>query len=413
MPGPTLPNTGVAIPALGGDSGSWDDELNTAWGNYDEHNHTPGKGLLVPVAGISIDADLPMGGHALNSLGKIAFSAVAPLAAGSKALYVSSVDGELYWRSAGGVNVKLTSVSALNTALVGGIVGDYTAAAAEVAYDDANDGYTFKQQAPFNWARIDCGGIRIHEFNTLEALYVGVKAPAALAASFDVTLPLAAPVSTSIVLMDSAGVFSATNTVPNAITFSTSIQTPTIAGTPNFTGAVTMATTLQVSGVTTLLSTLGVTGNVTAPDLRYTTAQTVSISAAEAQTSDPTVHVFSTTIPRWAIGVSVARLVFPMPVRAGDRITAWRLYVDNASVAGTVTARLFKTAINAGVATETALGTASTSSAAGLGPVALANTGLSIDVDNAGAHEQFYVVFTGGGTTGDLVYHAEVDLKRP
>jgi hypothetical protein len=42
---------------------------------------------------------------------------------------------------------------------------------------------------------------------------------------------------------------------------------------------------------------------------------------------------------------------------------------------------------------------------------ALANNSLTI-TQTPGTHEQYYVKFTGGGTTGDLVYHLEVDVVR-
>jgi len=258
MPGATLPNMSIVLPALGGDSGDWDTYLNEALGVIDEHDHTSGAGLAITTAALDIDDDLSIGGHGLTGVGQVAFTAVAALASGSKVLFVDSSTNELYWRTNAGTNVKLTSGTSINTSLVGGIVGDYTSVGAEVAYDDANDRYTFKQEgSPKPWARIASGDVRIYEYNTTETVYVGLKAPAALGASFDITFPTAAPGSTAIVQMDSSGNLTVSNTVANAATFSTSITTPTIAGTPNFTGAVTMASTLGVTGLIT--ATAGLT----------------------------------------------------------------------------------------------------------------------------------------------------------
>ena len=70
-------------------------------------------------------------------------------------------------RTNGGTNIKVTSGSTLNLSLVGGIVGDYASVGAEVAYDDANDRYTFKQQlgggGVKQWARLAAGDVDLYE----------------------------------------------------------------------------------------------------------------------------------------------------------------------------------------------------------------------------------------------------------
>src|SRR4051794_29312690 len=108
MPGPILPNTGITLPALGGDAGIWDEENNACWSDYDTHDHTPGNGVKIPVTGLNINADLPMGGFGLTNVKSIAFAQIAALAAGSVTLFVNVADHELYWRTNAGANVKLT-----------------------------------------------------------------------------------------------------------------------------------------------------------------------------------------------------------------------------------------------------------------------------------------------------------------
>lgn len=221
----TLPNLGIVEPVLGGDNGTWDDRLNAALQLIDAHDHTSGKGLRIRTDALNIDEDLTFAGFGATNVGRVGFTAVAALSTGARALYVDTADNELYWRTNAGVNVKLTSGTSINTTLVGGIVGDYTAVNAEVAYEDANDRYTFKQQgSPKPWARVMCGGLQLAEFNTNESLFVRLIAPAALASSYDVTWPTAPPAATAIVQMSSAGVLSASNTVveldvANASTF--------------------------------------------------------------------------------------------------------------------------------------------------------------------------------------------------
>lgn len=206
MPGVTLPNSGITLPVLGGDPGVWDDETNACWANYDGHDHSAGKCPRIRTASINIDADLGLNGKGLTAIGRLAFSKIAALTTGTVTLFVNAADNELYYRTQGGVNVKLTNGTSINTTLIGGIAGDYAAVGAEVAYDDANDVYTFKQEgSPRPWARIAAGDVRIYQYNTTETVYTGIKVAAALAASYDITLPLALPASTKPVAMDSTG----------------------------------------------------------------------------------------------------------------------------------------------------------------------------------------------------------------
>lgn len=203
---PTLPNMGLITPTQGGDSGTWDDKINAAFVQVDAHDHTSGKGVLVPVAGLNINANLPMGGFNLTGIGTLDFTAIAAPSSGSKRIFVNTSDNELYWRSNAGVNVKITNGASLNITLVGGIVGDYSSVGAQVAFDDANDRYTFKQNSATGWARMASGEVRIYETGTSDSVYVGHAAPAALGVSYTVTWPLGLSGQTGPVVIDTAGI---------------------------------------------------------------------------------------------------------------------------------------------------------------------------------------------------------------
>lgn len=223
MPGAQLPNTGVILPALQGDSGIWGDELNTALTLLDLCDHTPGKGVKVPTAGLNINADLTFAGFSATNVKSTDFAAVTALSTGARRLFVSASDNELYWRSNAGTNVKLTNGATINMSLVGGIVGDYAAVGAEVAFDDANDRYTFKQQgSPKVWARMASGDVRLYETGTSETVYTALKCDPALVASYDIQLPLALPASTKLLQLSAAGLVTATGVLASNedITFS-------------------------------------------------------------------------------------------------------------------------------------------------------------------------------------------------
>ena len=208
-------------------------------------------------------------------------------------LFTSSVDHELYWRNHASANVKLTANGGVN----GGIVGDYSTAGAALAFDDANDRYTFKQQAPGNWARIACGEVRIFETGTTESAFVGLAAPASLSASFTLTLPTAAPGVPSLVLMDSSGVLSATNAVPNLVSFAGGIA---LTGTAEEHHQERKMTLAAAAFRPNAVATGAVLESVTAP--------------AGGPGESPTTYIST-----WRVG-SVGELVAAIPLRTGDRI---------------------------------------------------------------------------------------------
>lgn len=221
----TTPQMGLDLPTNGADIGTWGTKLNVALPIIDSHNHAPGQGVQIGAAGLDIDGDLSMGGFALGQIGYLAFAEITALASGTRDLYVDASDHELYWRTNGGTNVKLTNGNALNVAaFVGGIGGDYTAVSAALAYDDATGAYTFKRGTGVSnsWARLRAADLRLYEYNTTETLYTAIKASAALAASYDITLPAALPAAQVLTQIDAAGqtVFSNTLAANQSITVS-------------------------------------------------------------------------------------------------------------------------------------------------------------------------------------------------
>lgn len=252
----TTANMSLVLPTPGGDSGTWDDLLNAALTLVDAHDHTTGKGPRVPTTGININADLTMASNALTNIGSLGFAEITALASGSRRLFFSSADHELYVRTNGGTNVKITNGAALNISIVGGIVGDYASVGAEAAYNDANDRYTWKQEtgagAVKQWATMASGHVDIYEqLATASATTISnrvrLASPAALAASYAMTFPAALPGSTQLLQVSSAGAITASNTVANAVTLSGGIS-----GDTTVTGMLTLSSgsdmVLQGSG---------------------------------------------------------------------------------------------------------------------------------------------------------------------
>lgn len=235
MPGATLPNTGITVPSLGGDEGTWDDLTNLCWANYDAHDHTTGKGIRITASALNLTTDVTLNSTAaLISVPRISFASVATPST-NKSTFVSDGTGglaanELYWRSNAGTNVRITNAGALNVAaFTNGIGGDYASVAAELNYDSANTRYTHKGASGTNWAKLSGGSVQIHETGTSEAFNVQLVAPAALGASYDVTFATALPGSKALVQVSSAGVLTFENTGVNGLTLASGTHL-TLAG---------------------------------------------------------------------------------------------------------------------------------------------------------------------------------------
>jgi hypothetical protein len=213
--GTTTTNMGLSKPTLAGDAATWDDQINASLDAIDLHNHTTGAGVQIPAGGLNLTTDLTLNGTcALTNAKALAFTTQASYTV-SKSLWVKTSDGELYWRNASGTDVKITSGGTLNISIVGGILGDYAAAAAAVYYDDSAQAYRFLEAAPSpnSWSRVQCGDLDLYEHASGIANRVRLASPTGLAASYALTLPAALPGSTSILQVSSAGAITASNTV--------------------------------------------------------------------------------------------------------------------------------------------------------------------------------------------------------
>lgn len=196
----------IIVPTEGSDSGTWDTILNTALGTtIDQHDHTTGNGVQVPTAGIDIDADLTFAGNNATNVGVVGFTQIASTVI-NNSLHVKSSDGELYWRTTGGTDVRVTNGASLDLTLAGGITGDYSSTNADLEYVDAEKAYEFKQdESPDHWANIKAGDIRIAEPTSGVVNFVTLESPTSLAASYTLELPDALPASDQWLVLTSAG----------------------------------------------------------------------------------------------------------------------------------------------------------------------------------------------------------------
>lgn len=319
----TTANMGLTVPALDGDPGVWDTALNASLALLDLHDHTAGKGVKVPSAGININADLTFAGYSLTNLRAAVYTAQASFAT-AKATYV--IGDDLYYRDGSSNQIRLTASGGINIATTGGFTGDYIASGAAAYYDDANETYRFLKAAPApnNWSRVACGSVDLYEYGSGILTRVRLSSPAALGASYEVTFPAALPGSTLLTQVSSAGVMTWSNTIANAVTMSASLD---------------VGTTLGVTGAATLSSTLGVTGLITATaGLTAAANQHVTVSGTgrfKHGLIERTINAgggmgsegsWSASSGGFAIShaVGTGLLLVAIPLAVGERVQTWK-----------------------------------------------------------------------------------------
>ncbi len=277
---PTTPNMGLVLPTEGGSSDLWGLILNavTCFGRVDLHDHSSGLGVKVKPNGLDWNADLSAtsGGvpFALKDVKAVDFTPVAAstITTYAGAFFVNSDDANnLYFRTVAGSNVKVTNGAALNLSATGGIVGDYASVSAEVAYDDANDRYTFKQESSGGvrqWAKMSHADVDIYEYKAAGDVTnivnrVRLSSPAALAASYALTFPAALPGSTQLLQVSSAGAITASNTIVNDLTM-TADKHVVVSGTGQFKhGDRTIALLPDTGNQPSAGGTIGTNGEIT------------------------------------------------------------------------------------------------------------------------------------------------------
>lgn len=215
MPQSPTPNMLLVQPSENGDTGVWDTLLTTLFLLIDGHDHSSGKGVKVKPNGLTIDADLSMASagsyYALKDCKAIDLEPrpASEMTAYAGLFFNSSDSNNLYCRTASGTNVRITNGTTLDLTVVGGIGGDYAAVPAELNFVDSSKSYTFRSTSAGNWSRLQAGALRISEFGTTETTYVEIACPAALAGTYTITMPTAAPGATAPVQMSSAGTLTA------------------------------------------------------------------------------------------------------------------------------------------------------------------------------------------------------------
>lgn len=347
----TTAQMGLLKPDNGGSVGTWGTELRTTIDTIDAHDHTTGKGPKVPTAGINVNADLSFAGFGATNLKVVDLAAVlaSSVTGYPTALFVNSADNELYWRTSGGSNVKLTSGTSLNAALLGGFTGDYGSGGSEANFSSGTSIYNFLRAANHR-AFIDASDIRLFQGSSGITNAVRIKSPNALAASYDFVFPTALPGSQSLLHVDAAGQVSASNSLANNASI-------TVSGTGRY--------------------------------KRGTLARKIHASAGV-----PTSGTGTFVTAGWTAGAGTDQLAVPLICDEGERIVSVAVRLAP-NAAGAMTLRVFRIEESSAA---TQLG--STSSSSGTGIQTITVSGLTEVVDGT---TEGYVALIDAGQNSDFV----------
>lgn len=201
----TTANMGMVLPDPSITAGpTWASVLNAALTTNDSHDHTTGKGVAVPTAGININADLDFQSNDAIGLRSVRLdNQVATLNGASDLRILYSKNGELAYRDALGNEVILTSAGS-----VAGATGTITGlvAPASASFSAVTNTFTWLYDTA-KPARLSLADAAFYPYDgsTAYTFAVSLKAPTTLTASHTWTFPDAAATQANIVSISTAG----------------------------------------------------------------------------------------------------------------------------------------------------------------------------------------------------------------
>lgn len=218
----TSPNMSLNLPVVQETLGPTYAQMNNeAFEVIDAHDHTDGKGVLVPTAGLNINLDLPMNGFALTEANAVTLQAVVGT---PEVQSVYSSGGELWYRDASGTGVQITVGGAVDAG-IGNItgLGSYTNSgprSSSVLFDDLGLDFSFYYDGS-KLGAINTGDIRLFPYSpfTAYSTAITVKAPTALSSAYTLTLATALPASTQLMQVSNAGQLVYSNSVLGQLIF--------------------------------------------------------------------------------------------------------------------------------------------------------------------------------------------------
>lgn len=183
----------------------WASLINACLDVIDGHDHTAGKGIAIPTSALNINADLSLNAFNLQGIRGLRLNnQAATLTGATDNRIIYSKNGELAYRDAVGNEVIITSAGSVNAA-AGGWTG--LSAPASASFSSGTGVFALLKDTSKS-GKLSISDIAISEFNNATANPITIKSPAAVSASYSITLPASVPPSKLPMFMSSGGVLS-------------------------------------------------------------------------------------------------------------------------------------------------------------------------------------------------------------
>lgn len=190
------PNMSLPVPVVGVEPGpDYASDINACMSLLDSHDHTPGKGLPITPAAISITQDLTFNNFSATNLASAVYTSQTSIST-IQSTYVKGVD--LYYRDGNGNEIQLTISG--NPAGGGGSITGLPDGTAGVDYSTGV--YTFSS-ATNTPADLQIGSLSLGNI-VANSKYLTLNPPNAMAANYSLNLP-SLPAGNSYLLLDSLG----------------------------------------------------------------------------------------------------------------------------------------------------------------------------------------------------------------
>lgn len=209
----STPNMGLTLPTVSQTPGpQWASEINSDLSLLDSHDHTTGKGIQVPVAGLNINDDLPLAG--IYGVEQARYLELANQSGTIPDASLFRSAGNLFYKNTSGVSVQITSGASVAAPVSSGWSG-LSAPAAAIYSGGVFE--LWEDNSPGNEiaGTIQCGPVAMARASVGAAILT-LTPSAAMSSGYVITLPPSEPVSSSVLSMDASG--AVTNVLPDGTT---------------------------------------------------------------------------------------------------------------------------------------------------------------------------------------------------
>lgn len=271
------PYMSLPVPVVGVDPGpQFALDVNSCMGIIDQHDHTPGHGVLITPGGMNINSDLTFNNNNLTSARAIRFqpqsAPIPPSGLDIGEIYESGVD--LYYNDGAGNTIRITQAGG-----VAGSPGSITGLVppASVSYNSINGTFIF-QSAVNTPANLDAGFIILRN-NVVNSRALTLQPPPAMAANYVLTLP-PLPSQQSFMTLDQFGNITAPWTVDGTTIIVSSNQVEVAPGGIGPTQLASSVGTVPSGAVLPYFGTTAPTNFVLCDGTSYATASQPALFAA-------------------------------------------------------------------------------------------------------------------------------------